>query len=66
MDLGLILYALFTLLTTVGVYGVAAHFGGRRLAVVLSSAVLVFFAVLAVALVWIVRSAPGGAGILGG
>lgn len=48
--LGNLLFMLFTAISVVGTYFIAQHFHSRRLAVILSLAVLAFYAVLYFAL----------------
>ena len=48
--LGNLLFMLFTAISVVGTYFIAQHFHSRRLAVLLSLAVLAFYAVLYLAL----------------
>lgn len=54
MALERILYVVFALLSVVGIWLIADHFGSRRLAVVLSLATALFFVALALALRWLV------------
>lgn len=51
--LGNLLFMLFTAISVVGTYFIAQHFHSRRLAVILSLAVLAFYAVLYLSLIHI-------------
>lgn len=53
--LGNLLFVLFTAISVVGTFFIAQHFHSRRLAIILSVAVLIFFAVLYFALEALMR-----------
>lgn len=54
-----ILYVVFTLLATVGLYLIGAHFHSRRLGLALAVGSLAFFTALAWGLFWLVRTYGG-------
>lgn len=53
-------FGAFTLLSMVGAYAFIAHFHSRRLAVIVSLAVLVFFGGLFCLVVWLAEPLVGG------
>ena len=57
VTMALMLYFLFAAVCTAGAYGIASHFHSRRLGTLLALAVLVFFALLMLGLLVLIRSA---------
>ena len=53
------LYLVFAALTTAGLFLVGLCFRGRRTAIVLAACAVVFFAVLAAGLFWLIRAYGG-------
>lgn len=57
MTLAAVLFVLFALLSSAGAYWAGAHFRSRAVGAGLALAVAAFFALLALGIFWLVRSA---------
>lgn len=55
----LIIYTLFALIATVGLYLIGSHFHSRSLGIKLAAGAAVFFIGLIVALTWVIRFYEG-------
>ena len=60
--LALLLYALFAVISTIGVFLIAKHFMNRRVAILSSLATLLFFVILLVAISLLVEHLVGPPG----